>query len=108
MSRSASNTSNCATVGDTGTGDNTNSGTNNTCLRGKTQNRTPAPSPTTPQPKARVLIVVGHEEDWVDCREDGNGGHAGISGNGPNQIWFDAPNKRWLRGYEVDQLGRSL
>jgi len=52
MSRSASNTSNWATVGDTGTGDNTNSGTNNTCLRGKTQNRTPAPSPTPAQDQA--------------------------------------------------------
>jgi len=49
MSRSASNTSNCATVGDTGTGDNTNSGTNNTRLRGETagpDTRTlPDPSP---------------------------------------------------------------
>jgi len=34
--------------------------------------------------KAQVLIVVGHEEDWVDCWEDGNGLHSGI--------WVDDPD----------------
>lgn len=38
--------------------------------------------------KAQVLVVVGHEEDWVDCWQDENGWHEASSGNGPNQIWF--------------------